>query len=443
VWLQILSGHDAGQTVELPTEPDRPFVLGRVQGTDLVVRDERASRRHVELVTLPDGRLRLRDLGSANGTLVDGAPVDEAILTGGEEIRIGAVRIRVLREPPAAPAPLPEPRADLTVSMVGRLVAQRDRPVRLAAFAGLGLACVAVVAAVVLTGGEGEDPVPGVVRDLTRSVVQITAATERGSGFVLDDGLVVTNAHVVNGGLPLKVGDRPASLVGVAPCSDLAVLRTSTAGLRTAPLGSGVRAGETVVAMGFPAGAASVSATTGVVSSPAAAFTDPAPDVPAYPQAILTDTALNPGNSGGPLVSTAGLVVGVNAAARTSGSDGRPLQGQNYALPMSRALPVIRRLRSGASPAWIGVTFTYPTVQQLAERRLPSGIFVGSVIPGSPAAEAELEVGDLIVAAGGRGVRETLSSWCEAVGDAPIATVRVVRGGRARDVRLTPAVGSP
>ena len=102
MWLQVRSGSDAGRVVEVPDAEERPFVLGRVQGSDLVVRDERASRRHVQLVPLGDGRLHLRDLDSANGTLVDGDRVRERVLLGGEELQVGDVRIGVLREPPRA-----------------------------------------------------------------------------------------------------------------------------------------------------------------------------------------------------------------------------------------------------------------------------------------------------------------------------------------------------
>jgi S1-C subfamily serine protease len=440
MWLHILSGPDAGRTVQVPDAPGAPGGLGRGRGVGLVLRDERAARRHLELVPTADGRLALRDLGSANGTMLAGAAVQEAVLAGGEELQIGDVRIAVLREEPQAP---PEgkraddvPAEDLTLSMVGRLVAHRHRPVRIAAFGGLGLAVVAVVAALLLSGGE-DDPIPGVVRAMSRSTVLVEAARERGSGFVLRDGLVVTNAHVVNGGLPLEVNGRTATLAGVAPCSDVALVRTDTSGLRPVRLGDGVRGGETVVAVGFPAGSDTVSSTTGVVSAPATAFRDPAPDVPAYPQAILTDTALNPGNSGGPLADSDGRVVGVNAAARTSGSDGRPLQGQNYALPIQVALPVLERLRRGASPGWVGVTFTYPTVEDLSDRRLPAGIFVASVIPGTPAAAAGVRAGDLIIGAGTSAVRETLASWCAAVGERPIGSLTVIRDGDRREIRLS------
>ena len=122
MWLRVLSGADAGRTVELPE--GRPFILGRVQGCDLVIRDERASRQHAELRAEPGGGLRIVDLGSANGTFVDGRRVEEALLAGGEELVVGGVEIAVLARRPAseggeAPAP--------TWSMVGRLVDSRTR----------------------------------------------------------------------------------------------------------------------------------------------------------------------------------------------------------------------------------------------------------------------------------------------------------------------------
>jgi hypothetical protein len=131
MWLEVLSGEDAGRVVEV----DRALVLGRVQGADLVIRDARASRRHAELV--PEGdELRLHDLGSVNGTFVGEDPVEEALLQGGEEIRIGGVRIAVLAEEPAVTgAPIAEAvRPGVIVetegpswSMIGRLVEARTQ----------------------------------------------------------------------------------------------------------------------------------------------------------------------------------------------------------------------------------------------------------------------------------------------------------------------------
>ena len=85
--------------------------------------------------------------------------------------------------------------------------------------------------------------------------------------------------------------------------------------------------------------------------------------MPAYPDAIRTDTALDPGFSGGPLVDLDRNVVGVNAAARTTGEDGRPLQGANYAIAADRARGVLDALRAGRSRAWIGANFGYPAAR--------------------------------------------------------------------------------
>ena len=248
MWLEVLSGEDAGRVLEV----DRPLVLGRVQGADLVIRDARASRRHAELTPV-EGALRLLDLGSANGTLVDGEPVREALLHGGEEIRIGAVRIAVLAQEPAVTgAPIAEPvrpeaRAQAerpSWSMIGRLVdarARRGRRLTYAALAFAGLAVVAVAALALtgaLAGGSDEERVADVVREVAPATVQVEARGSAppnglGSAWVLDreDGLLVTAAHVVNSGRRffVRAGAREteARVVGAAPCEDLAVLRVA------------------------------------------------------------------------------------------------------------------------------------------------------------------------------------------------------------------------
>ena len=138
--------------------------------------------------------------------------------------------------------------------------------------------------------------------------------------------------------------------------------------------------------------------------------------MPAYRDAVQTDTALNPGNSGGPLVDLDGRVVGVNAAARTTGSDGRPLEGQNFAIGIDRARRVLGELRRGRSLAWTGATFGYPTTDELVERRLPPGLYVTGAVPGTPAARAGLGGrGELLAGVDGRRVGTTLQSYCAAM----------------------------
>jgi S1-C subfamily serine protease len=440
VWLEVLSGGDAGRVVKV----DRPLVLGRVTGAGLVIRDARASRRHAELVPV-DGGLRLRDLGSANGTLVDGEPAREVVLRGGEEIRIGAVRIAVLAQEPAVTgAPIadpvrPEPRVEAkgpSWSMMGRLVEARTRRGRRLTYAALAVAALAVAGVIVLAltgalaGKSDEERVAELVRDVAPATVRIETRSSGvrsglGSGWVLDrrDRLVVTAAHVVNTGQRFFVRtgatESEAQVVGVAPCEDLAVLRVS------GPLdgnalalddGGAARQGETVLAFGFPESGGTASSTRGVVSAARSPFRDPAPDVPAYPAVIRTDTALDPGFSGGPLVDLDGRLVGINAAARTRAADGRRLQGANYAIDAARARAVLDLLRSGDSLGWIGATLGYPSPRELAERGLPPGLWIQGVVPGSAAARAGLRDGDYVVAVDGRALDGTLSGWCRGAG---------------------------
>ena len=468
MWLQVRTGPDAGAATELPGAGT--VVLGRQQGCDVVVRDARASRRHAQLTVEGPDRVRLRDLGSANGTLVDGRRVDEALLEGGEEVRIGDVVLAVTLAPPrpsqaadTAPAGDDEPTRVgevATPSLVRRIVDQRTRrATRLAAgAAAVAVAAVAVAVALAVTGGDDADRVPAVVARVAPSTVLVLTErdgvrTGSGSGWVLDAGagLVVTSAHVVNQGSAFRVAaggrSRPASVVAVSPCEDLALLRVrDRAGLRTMRLADGgsVRQGETVVALGYGADAApgdDVGSTTGVVSVRRTAFRDPAPDVPPYPEVVQTDTALNPGNSGGPLADLDGRLVGVDAAARSTGSDGRPLQGVNYAIAVDRARRVLADLERGRAQAWTGLTFAYPTAAELRDAGLPSGLRVTGALPGTPAARAGIAPGTLLVAVDGRPLASALSSYCAAMrgrrtGDEVVLALARPGDRRARMVRL-------
>jgi S1-C subfamily serine protease len=471
VWLSVRTGPDAGTAVELPD--DAPFVLGRQRGSDLVVRDSRASRRHAELTPLGDERWALRDLESANGTYVDGSRVTGAVIEGGEDIRIGDVVLAVTRRsptdegqpivrPPAVTDRTPAGQTELpqlaTQSMVRRLVdAGTRRATRVSVAAAAG-ALLIVLGVVILVLAPSDDPVPKVVAKLTPSTVLVT--TERdgvlqgtGSGWVFDarGGLIVTNGHVVNQGDTFTIAaggrSRSAAVVAVAPCEDLALLRTrDTKGLVTARLapGASVRQGETVIAMGFAGDAAAgddPGSTRGVVSAKRTTFRDPAPDVPAYPDVLQTDTSLNPGNSGGPLVDLEARVIGVDSAARTSGSDGRPLQNVNYAITIDHARQVLADLRAGRAAAWTGLTFEYPTPADL--RGLPTGLRVSGAIPGTPAARANIEPGSLLAGIDGKAITTpTLRAYCDAAaglssGDTVTLSVAAPGKRKPRAVRIT------
>ena len=459
------SGEDAGREVALDDE--RPVVLGRQRGSDIVLRDPRVSRRHAELRPLAGGRALLRDLGSANGTWVGGERVAEAVLAGGEELRLGDVRMAFAAVAAAAaadaaePAPIPQPP---TYSMIGRMVEARTRRTTRLATGAAGLAAIlaASVGALVLGGGEprgAAERVPAVVAGVAPATVMVETVraggrTGTGSGWVLDGraGLVVTSAHVLNQGDAVRVAAggraRPAAVVAAAPCEDVALLRVADrAGLRSVKLGTGaqIRQGETVVALGYPAGAApsdELTSTTGVVSVAGTTYGEGAADLPSLPRAVQTDTALNPGNSGGPLVDLDGRLVGMNAAVRSAGADGRTLQNQNYAVAVDRLRAVVARLRAGRSDGWTGLTFAYPRPAELAARRLPAGLLVTGAVAGSPAARAGLaETTDALVGVDGRQVGTTMASYCAAVagsGGAPRTLSFARPGGAVREVALRP-----
>jgi S1-C subfamily serine protease len=242
-----------------------------------------------------------------------------------------------------------------------------------------------------------------------------------------EEGLVVTNAHVVNEAVDfsVRIGDeaqeRPAELVGVAPCEDLAVLRVSdTDGLVTMPLGSQseIRQGDTVVALGYPASLSAddeLIATEGVVSVVQTRAT--LGDGQRYENALQTDAVINPGNSGGPLVNEDNELVGVNTFKTVA----EGIEGQFYAIGVDRVSLIADRLRRGESIAWNGMGFFYPRQESdLTERGLPPvpGLVVERAAPGTPAAEAGFGQGPvLIVAIDGTPVDPTIGSWCAAVGD--------------------------
>ncbi len=256
-----------------------------------------------------------------------------------------------------------------------------------------------------------------------------------GSGVIITpDGYVLTNSHVVRAAdrIEARLQDGqvlPAQVVGDDPYSDLAVLRLAEATLPAADLGdsSRLRVGQLVVAVGNPLGF-QATVTAGVIS--ALGRTLRADTGRLIDNVIQTDAALNPGNSGGPLVDSAGRVIGINTAV-IAGS-----QGLCFAIPANTARWVASQLiHSGrVRRAYLGVSAQTVTLsRQFAlfhHVDAPTAVRVTEVQPGTAAARAGIQVGDLIVQAGTRAVR-SLDDLLLAIGGHPVGSalpLRLIRG---------------
>ena len=230
----------------------------------------------------------------------------------------------------------------------------------------------------------------------------------QGSGFVLDPkGFVATNAHVVTTGTPrtrkarqvfvgFSDGNRvPARIVGTDPFADVAVLKIDPRGLKLTPLPLGssreVKVGEPVAAIGSPFGEEQ-SLSVGVISA-----VDRSIESLTQFQigdAIQTDAAIHPGNSGGPLLSEKGRVLGINAQIRSRSGGG---EGVGFAIPADAVRRSLRELRArGRVPyGFLGVSAQplFPQLAQFLDVPVESGAVIAEVEPGSPADEAGLRGG--------------------------------------------------
>ena len=299
------------------------------------------------------------------------------------------------------------------------------------------------------------------------SVVAITVRSAdgsggQGSGVVIDDsGHVLTNNHVVattaGGGqvrvtlLDGRVLD--ADVVGLDPSTDLAVLRLldPPADLVPVELGSSdqVRVGDPVMAVGNPLGL-SGTVTTGIVSALDRPVTTQSVGAsagePVVTDAVQTDAAVNPGNSGGALVDTAGRLVGINSSIAGLGSSAGGQSGSiglGFAIPVDSAAAVARQLIEDgtAEHARLGVYLQDATAEvddgEWAGRRLGAGLV--EIAPGSAAEDAGLRAGDVVVAVEGRPTVSATSLTARVRALQPGDTVSVVveRDGRAVEIQVS------
>ena len=242
------------------------------------------------------------------------------------------------------------------------------------------------------------DATAELVRKLAPSIVNVSSTMTRGTGIVLSpEGYIVTCHHVLGRSASVKTGSGgktfEAKTVGTDPYSDLALLKTEQKDLEPLEIGDSdkLSPGQFVLALANPFNR-QPSVTTGIITSIGSTLRGWRGT--AMENVIATDTKLNPGFSGGPLVDATGKMIGVNAAYVWS---------RGIAIPSNKVKTITERLMNGGKMkrAYLGiVTYTIPIPQDTAsETRIEqdSGAMIFSVEPGSPAKKAGLAMGDVIV----------------------------------------------
>jgi S1-C subfamily serine protease len=270
-----------------------------------------------------------------------------------------------------------------------------------------------------------------------------------GSGFVIaPDGYVLTNSHVVRDAPRIDVtfmnGDRrKAGLIGLDESTDLAVVCVNTSGLPYASLGdsAGLRVGQLVIAAGNPYGFQS-TVSTGVVSALGRSLRTRQGRLI---ENIIQHTApLNPGNSGGPLLDSRGRVIGINTAIIAMA------QGIGFAIPADTARSVVSQLitKGKVTRSYLGIV----GMRRPLDRRFirfyrlakDQAVEIVSMAADSPAAEAGLHRGDMVVALGGTGV-SSVDEIFRVLADWPVGkplTVGFLRGKDLKEITVTPIEAS-
>jgi serine protease Do len=295
-----------------------------------------------------------------------------------------------------------------------------------------------------------EASVASVVSIHTRSRPNMFGQTAHGGGsgvIVSEDGLIVTNNHVIEGmrdiSVTLSDGRRfDARVIGGDRDSDLAVLRLDGAPRALKPMAMGdsdaLRLGEVVLAIGNPFGVGQ-TVTMGIVS---------AKNREGF---LQTDAAINPGNSGGALVNMKGELVGINAMilSRSGGN-----QGIGFAIPSNTSQPIVRDLASSGrvSKPWLGIQIQTVSAELAEALGLTAerGVLVAEALDGGPAAAAGVRAGDVILSINDEeiGSSEELTRAIVKAGVGKRVTLKAIRDGHPIDLEVTlgdrtaPRVGS-
>ncbi|MFC3853848.1 DegQ family serine endoprotease [Salinispirillum marinum] len=265
---------------------------------------------------------------------------------------------------------------------------------------------------------------------------QAQPSRSQGSGFIISaDGFVVTNHHVIAGAnnIRVRLNDQrvyDAELVGTDEQSDLALLKVEATNLPFLRFGDSddLRVGAWVLAIGAPFGM-DYSVTAGIVSAKGRSLGE------RYVPFIQTDVAINPGNSGGPLFNTQGEVVGINSQIYTRSGG---FMGLSFAIPSNMAMDIIDQLQTNGRVArgWLGIAMdsNYNNDPDLAESfglDRPIGALVQHVYSGTPAQDAGLRPGDLILRFGDRDIQQfsDLAPLVGATRPGTVVDLSVVRNG--------------
>jgi serine protease Do len=270
-----------------------------------------------------------------------------------------------------------------------------------------------------------------------------------GSGVIWSsDGVIVTNAHVIEGASKIVAlfhdgTELEATVMGVDPDSDLAVLRVEAKDLPAAPIGtsSDLLIGEPVIAIGNPFGL-SGSVTTGVLSATGRSV--PTQDRSrTFTDFLQTDASINPGNSGGPLVNIEGKVIGINTAIYADA------QNIGFAIPVDRARRIVEDLVEFGEvhKVWLGVGTSTLTPEESSRLgfTVSRGALVTRVFGDSPSDRAGIRPGDVITAVNGAPVdsREAFSTLTSTATIGESLTMTVRRDDKSLQLRVTPVSPPP
>lgn len=272
--------------------------------------------------------------------------------------------------------------------------------------------------------------------------------TGSGSGFIYTDtGYIITNQHVVEGAAKLKVAmhdgtQYDATLIGSDVMTDVAVLKIEAEGLKPLPIGdsASLRVGEFVLAIGDPiSDELSGSVTFGIVSALSRQI-----NIEGFVNEYLqTDAAVNPGNSGGPLINMRGEVIGVTSAKYTSAGtdefgDTISSEGIGFALPINNVTEIARQLILNGSTVRPGIGVTIVTYLEAAPGYPVPGVYIYGVTDGGPAAAAGILAGDRLVALDG--VEMTQDEFVAAIREKNVGdtiTLTIVRAERTLTIDVT------